>query len=67
MKHNGSTWVAQTSRCSYAWTYRNVNNVPLGNSDTKPATSGQFIYIDGTLIQNKITADVQVTLDESSS
>lgn len=67
MKHNGSTWVTQTSRCSYAWTYRNVNNVPLGNSDTKPATSGQFVYIDGTLIQNKITADVQVTLDESSS
>lgn len=67
MKHNGSTWVAQTSKCSYAWTYRNVNNVPLGNSDTKPATSGQFVYIDGTLIQNKITADVQVTLDESSS
>lgn len=67
MKHNGSTWVAQTSRCSYAWTYRNVNNVPLGNNDTKPATSGQFVYIDGTLIQNKITADVQVTLNESSS
>ena len=66
MKHNGSTWVAQTSRCNYVWTYRNVNNVPLGNNDTKPATSGQFVYIDGTLIQNKITADVQVTLNESS-
>ena len=67
MKHNGTTWVAQTSKCDYEWTYRNVNNIPLGNNDTKPATSGQFVYIDGSLIQNKITADVKVTLNESNS
>lgn len=67
MKHDGTKWVAQTSRCSYEWTYRNVNNVPLTDNDIKPATSGQFIYIDGSLIQNKITADVKVTLNESSS
>lgn len=67
MKYNGSSWVAQTSRCNYEWTYRNVNNVPLAANDKKPSTSGQFIYIDGSLIQNKITADVKVTLNESSS
>ena len=66
MKYNGSSWVAQTSRCNYEWTYRNVNNVPLATNDKKPSTSGQFIYIDGSLIQNKITADVKVTLNESS-
>ena len=67
MKHNGTTWVAQTSKCAYDWTYRNVNNIPLGDNDTKPAISGQFVYIDGSLIQNKITADVKVTLNESNS
>ena len=67
MKYNGSSWVAQTSKCNYEWTYRNVNNVPLTTNDKKPATSGQFVYIDGSLIQNKITADVKVTLNESSS
>ena len=67
MKYNGTSWVAQTSRCNYEWTYRNVNNIPLTNNDKKPATSGQFIYIDGSLIQNKITADVKVTLNENNS
>lgn len=63
---NSSSWIAQTPRCSYEWTYRNVNNVPLTANDKKPATTGQFVYIDGSLIQNKITADVKVTLNESS-
>ena len=67
MKYNGSSWVAQTSKCNYEWTYLNVNNIPLTANDKKPATSGQFVYIDGSLIQNKITADVKVTLNESSS
>lgn len=68
MQYNGSTWVAQTTRrCTYEWTYRNVNNVPLTANDTKPATTGQFVYIDGTLVQNKITADVKVTLNETAS
>lgn len=63
MKYNGSTWVAQTPSCTYTWTYRDKDNNPLGTSDKKPATSGQYIYIDGDLISNKITADVQVTLN----
>lgn len=66
-KYDGSSWVSQTSKCNYEWTYRNVNNVPLATNDKKPATSGQFIYIDGSLIQNKITADVKVTLNENNS
>ena len=66
-KYDGSSWVSQTSKCNYEWTYRNVNNVPLATNDKKPATSGQFIYIDGSLIQNKITADVKVTLHENNS
>ena len=66
-KYDGSNWVSQTSKCNYEWTYRNVNNVPLTINDKKPATSGQFIYIDGSLIQNKITADVKVTLNENNS
>lgn len=67
MKYNGTNWIAQTSRCSYEWTYRNVNNIPLTTNEKKPATTGQFVYIDGSLIQNKITADVKVTLDENSN
>ena len=66
-KYDGSNWISQTSKCDYEWTYRNVNNVPLTDKDKKPATSGQFIYIDGSLIQNKITADVKVTLNENNS
>lgn len=66
-KYNGSSWISQTSKCNYEWTYRNVNNIPLTANDKKPATNGQFIYIDGSLIQNKITADVKVTLNENNS
>lgn len=68
MKYNGSQWAAQTSECTYSWTYRDSNNNPLDkNSDKKPATEGQFVYIDASLIQNKITADVTVTLNRNSS
>lgn len=63
MKYNGSTWDVQTPSCTYTWKYRDKDNNPLGASDKKPATSGQYIYIDGNLISNKITADVQVTLN----
>lgn len=69
MEYNGSTWVAATPAaiCSYEWTFRDEDNnvvtdstkIPYQNTSDK--TLNQFIYIDASLIDGKITADVQVT------
>lgn len=73
MKYNGSTWVdvntitAEARKCLYEWTFRDEDNevitdstkVPYQNTTTK--TKNQFIYIDASLIDSKITADVRVT------
>lgn len=66
MKRESGAWVEQQSTCDYDWTYRDADNNPLGTNDKKPAISGQFVYIDGNLIQNKITADVRVTFGSNS-
>ena len=69
MQYNGSTWepAVPARICNYEWTFRDENNnvitdstkVPYQDSSTK--TNNQFIYIDASLINSKITADVQVT------
>lgn len=61
-KKTNGTWGAVTSyACSYAWTYHDVNGDALGNTDRKPALTGKCVYIDASLINSKITADVTVT------
>ena len=58
--HNGE-WVAVTQTCTYQWTYRDKNNNLI--TTNTPATSGQFVYIDDTLISKKIIADVKVIVN----
>ena len=59
--HNGTNWVTVTPTCTYTWSYRDKDNNPVTTG--APATSGQFVYIDKTLINKKITADVEVTVN----
>lgn len=61
-KYNGSSWATQseTWNCTYTWYFRDKDGnriTPAGLS-----SSGKIIYIDGTLIDKKLTADVEVTL-----
>ena len=61
-KYNGSSWVTQseTWNCTYTWYYRDKDGNRITPSGL--SSSGKVIYIDGTLIDKKITADVEVTL-----
>ena len=70
MKYNGSTWSAAATPaavCNYEWTFRDEGNNVITDStkvpyqDTTTKTNNQFIYIDASLIDSKITADVKVT------
>ena len=61
-KKTGTSWNAVTDyNCTYEWTYHNIEGDALGDGDRKPVTSGKCIYIDASLINSKITADVTVT------
>ena len=61
-KKTSGTWAAVSNYdCTYAWTYHDINGNALGTGDRKPAISGKCVYIDASLIQSKITADVTVT------
>lgn len=61
-KKTGTSWNAVTNYdCTYEWTYHDIEGDALGDGDRKPATSGKCIYIDASLINSKITADVTVT------
>lgn len=60
-EYNGSSWQTVTQTCTYTWSYRDKDNNPVTTGI--PATSGQFVYIDKTLINKKITADVEVTVN----
>lgn len=61
-KKTGNSWAAVSSYgCSYDWTYHDKDGNALGSNSRKPALSGKCIYIDASLINSKITADVTVT------
>lgn len=61
-KKTSGTWGAVSNYdCTYDWTYHDINGNVLGTGDRKPATSGKCVYIDASLINSKITADVTVT------
>lgn len=62
-KKTGNNWNPVTTReCTYDWTYHDVNGEPITTGVTRhPALTGQCVYIDASLINSKITADVTVT------
>lgn len=64
MQYDGSSWNEVGAICQYEWTFRNENNEPITSNvpyqDTNK-TKNQFLYINSSLINNKITADVKVT------
>lgn len=62
-KKTGSSWAPATITCTYTWTYRGPDDNVLDSSKRKPATTGKCIYIDGSLINSKITADVKVEVN----
>ena len=63
-KYNGTSWANATGTDlpsgTYTWSYRDKTGAVI--TPTGMATSGKVIYIDGTLFQEKIIADVAVTI-----
>ena len=72
---SGGNWVLrQSTRCIYEWTFRDQDNVPILSSENTYLnsiitnnTNTQFIYIDRSVINNKLTADVKVTVNPIES
>lgn len=67
---DGTGWTAVYGTCKYHWTFRDSNNKIITQNTKLPyqyaspnLNKNQFIYIDANLIDGKITADVEVTLD----
>lgn len=62
-KKTGGTWEPAPAReCTYTWSYHDVDGEPISTGvKRKPASTGQCVYIDASLINSKITADVTVT------
>lgn len=70
---DGTTWKIQPTTATYEWTFRDSSNVPLTSqalsakfgdaydSNTGKVT-GKCLYLDKTTVDNKITADVKVTV-----
>lgn len=63
-KYNGSAWTnaesADLPTGTYTWSFRDKDGDPYNHASL--ATSGKVIYIDGTMITKKITADVRVEI-----
>ena len=63
MKYNGSSWVAVTAsiNVSYAWTFRDKNNVPV----TIPGVvvNRKCLYVSADMIDKKLTAEVQIIVE----
>ena len=64
MKYSGSSWATApasdtTYNCGYKWYFRDKDGNRV--TPTGLATEGKVIYIDGSLITGKLTADVEVT------
>ena len=61
MKYNGSSWVqsSDTYDLEYTWSYRDKDGKAI--SDREGYTSGKVVYIDGSLVKDKIVCDVKVS------
>ena len=62
-KKTGTSWGPATINCTYTWTYRGSDDNVLDSSKRKPATTGKCVYVDSSLINSKITADVRVEVN----
>ena len=66
-QYTGSDWTAVAATAHYEWSFRDENNIPVTTGvpyqDTTNTKNNQFIYIDASLINSKITIDCKVTLD----
>ena len=65
MKRVGNNWVEQISTCKYTWSFIDENGntpskVPYQSNDK---ARNQFIYINGELVNKKVTIDVMVELN----
>ena len=68
------TWTKRTAPdCEYYWYFRDKNNSPISTSDTSifanlralhggTITNQQFVYLAGSVVANKLIADVRVEL-----
>lgn len=70
MKYSSSKWSAApasdtTYNCDYKWYYRDKDGNRV--TPTGLATAGKVVYIDGSLISGKLTADVEVTYPKPTS
>ena len=59
-------WETVLASCEYKWIFRDKNNhvvtINVPYQDEEDLTKNQCIYIDGSLINEKITIDVEVTI-----
>lgn len=66
-KYENGDWKRVLSTCQYEWSFRDSNNIPITSgvpSQSTDKTLNQFIYIDASLINSKITLDCKVTLKD---
>lgn len=73
VKESGS-WSPMTLSATYEWTFRDENNVPITSSQelqarfgssynsTTGKVTGKCLYLDKNVVDNKLIADVMVTL-----
>lgn len=64
MKYSGTAWASAGSpdlpTGTYEWSYRDKDGNVI--AEPKMATTGKVIYVDGSLIDKKITVNVKVTV-----
>ena len=67
VKFNGEEWIEVKATCGYKWTFRDSNNNIITTNvpyqDDQDFTKNQCIYIDGNLINGRITIDVEVIIN----
>lgn len=71
---SGATWVKRTApQAKYYWYFRDKDNNPIDTTDTSIAanlralhggaiTNQQFVYLNGSVVANKLIADVRVEI-----
>ena len=69
-----TSWTVQSIEADYEWTFRDKDNIPITNSATLTnkfgsaynsstgKVTGKCIFVNATTVDNKITADVKVTV-----
>ena len=63
----GSSWTPLTETATYNWTFRNNEDQVVTGSQLGIATTGKCLYVDASVIDNKLTADVEVLYPKTTS